>query len=435
MFKRTTIKVWLCIVILLTLASSFTACTASSAQTDSPFPTETALPTATATAIPPEVTVPVQRGPVTINIWLPPQFDPTLDNPASKLLAARLEEFSNRRSDVIIQTRIKDIAGLGGIVDTLGSAVSAAPLALPDLVVLDHQSLSGAAAKGLLHPFDGLTDILEDPDWFEFSRQLSFAQNSIYGIPFAGDAQIMVYRPEIVETAPPDWATMLGLETALSYPAADPDSLLTMILYQASGGGLTDEEGNPQLEALPLTEVLTFLYQANTIEVIPFWLTQYETDDQAWVAYQEAQSNLAITWLSRFLKTELPDSALATIPTADSIPYTFGTGWVWSLVSTDPERQELVAELVEFLTQSEYLAEWAHAAGYLPPRPSAVLAWESEAFYPTLIQIGSSAHLMPPTEIIQILGPILSENTVDVLKEQTDPATAAQNAIEALPAP
>jgi len=423
------------IVFLFILAFIFTACTAQPSGTDNSSPTETALPTATATAILPEATEPVQRGPVTLNIWLPPQFDPTLDNSASEMLAARLEKFTNRRSDVIIQTRIKDIEGPGGIVDTLDTAGVAAPLALPDLVVLDHKTLPSAALKGLVHPFDGLTDTMEDPDWFDFSRQLSFAQNSIYGIPFAGDAQIMIYRPEIIEIAPTDWTTTLELETALSFPAADPVSLLTMLFYQASGGKLLDEEGNPQLETVPLIDVLTYFHQANTIEVIPFWLTQYETDDQAWVAYQEAQSNLSISWVSRFLNTELPDSALATIPTADGIPYTFATGWVWSLVSSDPERQELVAELVEFLTQSEYLGEWNHASGYLPPRPSAVITWENEAFYNTLVQIGSSAHLAPSTEIIQILGPILSENTVDVLKEQTDPATAAQNAIDALTAP
>lgn len=435
MVKLVYFKLWISILSVLILASIFTSCAVFPSQIATPSPTETPAPTSTATTIPVEVTEPIQRGPVTLTIWLPPQFDPANDGLASSLLNARLEEFTNRRSDVLIETRIKDIDGTGGIVDTLQTAGAAAPLALPDLVVLHQEALQSAATIGLLHPFNDLTDVMEDPDWFEFARQLSHVQNSIYGIPFASDAQIMVYRPEIIETPPPDWATTLVLESAISYPAADPESLLTMLLYQASGGAISDDEGNPQLEMTPLTDVLNFFYQANSVEVIPFWLTQYETDDQAWVAYEEGQANLAITRLSRFLQTEPLDTSLATIPTADGIPYTTATGWVWSLVSTDPERQELVAELVEFLTDSEYLADWSLAAGYLPPRPTALTAWENTAYHGILIQIGSSAHLVPSTDIIQTLGPILSESTVDVLKEQTDPATAAQNAIDALTAP
>lgn len=437
MSKRQLKRIWTGTLLVLVVLAISSGCTTPAAEANTPESLPIEVPTATATMIPLDETETesAQSGPVILNIWLPPQFDPTNNTRAGDLLSARLEEFTTRRSDVTIQLRIKDIHGAGGIVDTLGTANAAAPLALPDLVVLDQPALQTAAAKGLLHPFDGLTNVMEDPDWFEFARQLSHVQNSTLGIPFAGDAQIMLYRNTIITEPPTDWAASFLLESAISYPAADPQSLLVMTLYQAAGGSIIDEEGAPQLEIMPLTDLFNFAYQANQIEVLPFWLTQYETDDQAWAAYEEGQADLSITWLSRYLQTEPQDSSLANIPTPDGIPYTTATGWVWSLISPDPERQTLVAELVEFLTNSEFLAEWSPVVGYLPPRPNALANWGEADYFYTLNQVGTAAHLAPATNIIETLGPVLNDSIVDVLKEQTDPATAAQNAIDALAAP
>ena len=435
MSTRQNKKIWLTPLFLLILMALSSGCTTPPAESNTPEPQPTEAPTATATMVPIDDSEPAQSGPVILNIWLPPQFDPTDNTLAGDLLSARLDEFTTRRSDVTIQLRVKDIHGAGGIVDTLETASSAAPVALPALVVLDQPALQTAAAKGLLHPFDGLTNTMEDPDWFEFARQLSHVQNSTLGIPFAGDALVMLYRNQLITEPPTDWAASLALESTISYPAADPDSLVIMTLYQSAGGAIIDDEGAPQLEIAPLTDLFNFVYQANQIEVLPFWLTQYETDDQAWAAYEEGQADLAITWLSRYLQTELPDSSLANVPTPDGIPYSTTTGWVWSLVSSDPDRQVLVAELVEFLTNSDFLTEWAPAVGYLPPRPNSLANWEGTDFFYTLNQVGTASHLAPSTSIIETLGPVLNENIVDVLKEQTDPATAAQNAFDTLTTP
>lgn len=433
MKKQSTLKIlWgtACAFIMVLVSSG---CMAFSQETPTP-PLPTATLTPTATAIPIVEEAQPTSGPVTLNIWLPPEFDPNQFTLASRMFNARLAEFISRRSEVDIQIRIKDPAGPGGIEDTLQTANAAAPVALPDLVALPYETLQSAAAKGLLHPFDGLTAVMDDPDWYEFARQLSHVQNSIFGIPFAGDALVMFYRPAVTETPPTDWLTMLEQNTAISFPAADPDSLLTLMFYQSSGGAIVQDD-QTILEMPPLTDVLNFYYQANRNEVIPFWLTQFETDEQAWTAYEEGQADLAISWVSRYLQTQPADSDIAVIPTSDGIPYTTATGWVWALVSADPERQEIVAQLVEFLTTAEYLAEWSEAAGYLPPRPNAMLAWAGNLDLALLDQVSSSAQLAPSSDVTAVLGPVLNEVTIDVLKEQTDPATAAQKAIEGLIAP
>ena len=389
----------------------------------------------TVAALPTEEADQPQSGPVTLRIWIPPEFDPANGSPEGILLQARLDEFTERRSGVRIETRIKAVEGPGGIVDTLGTAGAAAPLALPDLVALPRHTLENAAIKGLLRPFDGLTATLDDPDWYDFARQLSHLQNSTFGIPFAGDALIMVCRPSIIGNPPQNWEAALEIAEPLAFPAADPDSLVTLAWYQSTGGTILDEEGRPTLDTIQLTEVFTFYHQAELSSLMPFWLTQYETDDQAWAAYEEGQAQMVITWASRYLQDTPADAAGAPIPTRDGIPFTIATGWAWALVSPDPDKQALSAQLAEFLTTSEFLAEWTAAAGYLPPRPSALAAWTNISLQTLMNQAALSARLIPSQDVLTALGPVLQQATVDVLKEQADPVAAAEAAVERMGGP
>ena len=56
------------------------------------------------------------------------------------------------------------------MLDMLTTSSTAAPLALPDLIALPQHTLENAAIKGLLFPFDGLTSLMEDADWYEFAN-------------------------------------------------------------------------------------------------------------------------------------------------------------------------------------------------------------------------------------------------------------------------
>jgi len=425
-------------LLFLLLIASLVGCTTTPQVDETPTLTMTPTPTASPPVQIDEPDLP-EIEPVTIKIWLPPEFDPANGSPAGELLQARLDEFSERRSNIRIETRVKNVDGPGGIIDTLSTAGAAAPLALPDLVAMPHHILENAAIKGLLHPFDGLTDTMDDPDWFDYARQLSHLQNNTFGIPFAGDALILVYRPSILGEPPSDWLesleTSAEASASLSFPAADPNGLVTLTLYQSTGGVILDEENRPILDRIQFTEVLTYYHQAQQSSLMPFWLTQYETDDQSWTAYEEGQTEMVITWASRYLKNLPVDADGAPIPTQDGIPFTLATGWAWALVSQNPERQALSVQLAEFLTTADFLAVWTAAGGYIPPRPSALSAWENVSAQSLLDRITPSARLMPSLDVITAIGPVLQQATVDVLKEQADPITAAETAAELLSTP
>jgi len=424
--KRTPSKVLFMILIV-----SLMGCATPLPTQESPTPEATLTPTTTPVATT-EVVEPEAEGPVTLRVWVPPEFDPAQDSPASDIFLSRLDEFAARKPNVEIEVRPKNVDGLGGILDTLTTASAAAPLALPDLVALPRHGLETAAELGLLVPYDGLTAVLDDPDWYEFARQLSYLKNTTYGIPFAGDAMIMSYRSEIVPEPPVDWGASLAVTTTLSYPAADPNALFTLAQYQSLGAPIVDENEQPFLDVIFLTQVFSYYQQASASELMPFWLTQFETDDQSWGAYQDSQADMVITWASRYLQTPTDVANATAMPMYDGGTYTLADGWVWTLTTNDPDRQLLSAQLAEFLTTSEYLARWTDALGLIPPRPSATAAWVSSPSQTLVNQIAPTARLIPSLDLINVLGPVLSPAVVSVLKAEAAPTVAAETAVQKL---
>ncbi len=406
-------------------------------------PTPESEPTASPTAeilqptVPftPEAGVTSTPGPVTLRVWVPPQFDPNADTPAGRLLKDRLQSFTTRRPGVKVEVRVKAEDGPGGLLDTLTTASAAAPLALPDLVALPRPLMETAALKGLLHPYNGQTTVMDDPDWYGYAQELAKIQNSVFGLPFAGDAQLLVYRPVTVPTPPADWEALLQTPGPIVFAAADPQALFTLTQYQAAGGDVSDDQGRPSLNPQTLEEVLRLYDEAEAAGLMPYWLTQYQNDDQVWEAFNENPSNMVVTWTSRFLGEMQADTAAAPQPTIDGEPYTLATGWVWALAGNQPQQQTLAVQLAEYLTESSFLARWTEAAGYLPPRPSALAAWTNTSMQGLLEQVVDSAHLSPPADALVILGPPLAQATVEVLKQQTEPVIAAQEAVNALTGP
>lgn len=418
-----------CIFILLFLIG----CQATPTPGFTPTPEPTSTPTSTPS--PTADSSPTPSGPATLRIWIPPHLDPDSGTAAGDILQTRLNEFIERRPDTRLEVRVKALDGPGGILDTMTTASAAAPLNLPDLVALPRPYLETAALKGLLHPFDEFTDTMDDPDWYEYARQMAYLQDSTFGLPFAGDAMFMVYRTTTISEPPLEFSTTLQTTGPLVFPAADPQALVTLALYQSTGGVFFDEQGRPFLDSDPLSEVLSFYMDGASNELLPNWITQIENDEEVWEAYLEDRAKLAYTWTSTHLQ-ELPaDTGGAHIPTFDGTNYTLANGWVWALASPIPEHRSLSAELAEFLTNSSFLAEWNSALGYIPPRPSSLPNWEPIPMRALVNQLSVAAKLIPPTDVLNSLGPPLQNATVEVLRLQIDPITAANTAAESLAEP
>jgi ABC-type glycerol-3-phosphate transport system substrate-binding protein len=106
------------------------------------------------------------------------------------------------------------------------------------------------------------------------------------------------------------------------------------------------------------------------------------------------------------------------------------TGWVWALASPDPNRRALATELAQFLVDKQFLGEWNDAAGYLPPHIDSLAIWGDEELRPLIGRISMTAQLVPSEDLLASLGPALENAVVLVIKQQSDPQTAAELAVE-----
>ncbi|MBL1193308.1 MAG: extracellular solute-binding protein, partial [Chloroflexi bacterium] len=327
-------------------------------------PEEEGIPTVTFPTPTPEAE---EGAPTSLQIWLPEELNPADGSAAADLLITRLAEFEQRHPGLRINVRIKSIDGPGSLMAALESANEAAPLALPDIVAMPHTELAASVDSDLLYPLDDLLVAADDTDWYGYAQQMGQVSSATYGLPLSGDALILAYRQNIIEQAPADWETALTVEGPLVFPAADPQALFPLTLYQSLGGNLLDENGEATITPEVLQTVLGFFETSQRANLMPFWLTQFDNNPSAWNEFTENRANLAVTWWTQFLATEDDEHAAAPLPTQSGEPYTYVRGWVWALTSPDEEQRILSVELMEFLTEAEFMAGWTAAAGVLPP--------------------------------------------------------------------
>jgi multiple sugar transport system substrate-binding protein len=385
-----------------------------SVSTSSPSPT---LPPATPSSAAGETRL--------LRLWLPPQFDPSADTPAGRLLQARLDEFEARRPGLQVEVRIKAASGPNGLVENLSAAYAAAPAILPDLVALSRADLEAAAFEGLLHPLDGLTLALNGPDWYPYARQLAQIQNTTFGLPFAGDVLVLA---GYADPLPARWAALE--DKTYLFAAADPQASFGLAMYLSSGTSLTDVQGQPHLDEDALESVLSFYARSVAEENLSSTVLAYGDNSAAWKALEEQHANLGVVWTDEHLQEKPSAILVAPLPGLGETSMTLARGSVWALAGSRPENQALAVELAEFLSEGEFLAEWSQAAGVLPPRPTALAAWQDPPLRAALEEISASARLLPPNELIMIVGIPFQQAIQAVLSGEALPAQAARTAAE-----
>jgi multiple sugar transport system substrate-binding protein len=350
-----------------------------------------------------------------LRVWLPPRFDLNAGTNAANLLKQRFAEFEAQHPGLKLDVRIKPEDGDAGLLNSLTLTSKAAPSALPDLVALPHPVLETAALQGLLHPIDGLSTALQSPDWYPYARDLGQVKDIGYGLPFAGEAMILLYHSQMDGDV--TWNNIFSAKHNLSFPAGDPQSLLILSLYISADGKVLDENGRPTLDQDALTRTLSWVQQGVDVGVILPSVKNIATYDYATSAYRSGSSDMAITWTSN-----LPVGFIAPVPGLGDTAYSFATGWAWTLAGANPENQQLAIELAEYLTADDFIIDWTRESGYLPTRPSSVLVKDS-AFG----SVAESAYVMPSDDVVSALGPILQDALMRVLNgEQPDVVAASE---------
>ncbi len=398
-------------VLLALLAACGTLVPSTSTPTSAPA-TETVTPVIAPTDTPPAVD--------RLRIWLPPQFDPNADNAAAPILKARLDAFTRAHPGLTLEIRIKGSEDGPSLLEALSLTRSAAPDALPDLVALPRTDLESAALKGLVHPLQGLTNLLSDPDWYPYARQLGQVQNAPYGLPFSGDVLSVAYRPKDFETPPTSWEDLFADKKTLSISSGEPTSYLQLNLYLSTGRSLLDETNHAVLDEVSLIRVLQELDAGNLVAV--------GSEDAAWNAFVDGRANMTVTWASHYILESPTDSALLPLPGLEGTPFTLSTGWAWSLAGSDPRTDALTVELAEWLVADDFLSKWNQALGSLPPRPKALETLDPRG---TLDSISQSAQIMPTNDLILTVGPVFQTALGRMLNGE-EAEVVAKDAVDSL---
>lgn len=391
-------------------------------------PTPATVPQATST---PQA-IPTATAPVTIDqprllrVWLPPQFDPQAGTPSAELLKGRLQDFESEYPGIQIEIRIKSEAD---IMTTLFVTNKAAPEAMPDLIALSYSDMQAIGSAGFLHPLEGLTAVLQDPDWYAFARELGHIKNTEYGLPFASDVLLTVYRPVVFEELPSTWETLFESGTYLVFPASDPKALMSLSLYLSEGGQLVDDQGAVALDEEALIRLLSFHKQAIETEAVLPLIRDYQTDVQSLQFYLEGRADLAVIWASSDIRSQ--SGGYFPLLGLDNIPYSLGDGWVWALAGSNTENQPLAVELASYLVDSSFMSEWTRAAGYLPTRPQALNGWEGEELKVSINEVLQSAHPIPSEDVISIVGPLLQGALFRIFNGE-QPEVVARSVIESI---
>lgn len=392
--------------------------TPASAQTATLSPQATAS-TQSATEQP----GPGATDPTVLRIWLPPQFNPNTNTTASTLLKQRLASFAAENPGLEIDVRIKSEAGEADLLNSLSITSMAAPAALPDLVALPRSALEAAAQKKLVQPMNTLPARLENMEWFPYARELGKVEGTTFGIPFAGDALVIIYRPELVWIK--GWDGILLSESHLMFAGADPQAQMGLALYVSAGGELQDAQGNPTLDQETLARVLELFAKGRSASVFPVSSVNLATEDQVLQEYRARRTEMAIARFSQFSAAQ--DGLFQPLMGLDVEHLTFATGWVWAVPTQKLDHQQLALELAEYLMADDFLSRWIDESGYLPISQESLSTDEEE----TITAVIRAAQLAPANEVLLELGPIMQSAIARVLSGE-QPDAVARSVVEEL---
>jgi multiple sugar transport system substrate-binding protein len=392
-------------------------------------PGATNTPTSQANASQPSLPVVTPDPSQVMTVWLPPDLNPNSSSAASKLMAQRLDAFQKQNGSIKINIRIKNLSGPHGMLETLAITHQAAPLAMPSIVVLQQTDLEQAVRQALVFPVTNLQSMLNSADWYPFAQDMAQVGNKWYGVPFSGDALILIYRADSDKTVINTWDDILKLNQLVIFPASDPDALTTLALYQSLSGNINTATPTPALQEKELGQVFSFYQLAARQGVFPYSLSQYERFDQTWTAYRNHQSRLVVTWASTYLKDPEPEDQALPLPGLNGTPYTLATGSMFVLSEANPDRQKISLELIDFLVEPAFISQLNQAVGNIPTRITANNYPEDPNKQVLFDKIGKSAHLLPVLPVYFPLTNHLKEAAVQIIRLQLSPQDAVKSVL------
>jgi len=144
-----------------------------------------------------------------LTVWMPEGFEPDEKTPAGQALAEEALAFDEARPDIQVEFYPKRLRGAGGITAYLRSAPPVAPGVLPDLTLLDRDSLAAMSREKLIVPIGTLVDPAVIEGLYPVAREVGTIDGELTGLPYLLEMDHAVYRLSKFQRPPVSFQNVL----------------------------------------------------------------------------------------------------------------------------------------------------------------------------------------------------------------------------------
>ncbi|MBL8155299.1 MAG: extracellular solute-binding protein [Anaerolineae bacterium] len=382
---------------LLSLLLAACAAAIQGSTTPAPTTTFTAAETSqpTATSIPP---TPTPSGPLTLRVWWPDALTLPSSDSAALLLDEQFSDFQSAASDVRVEVRLKKADSFGGIFETLRSGSAVAPDSLPDVTLLRRDELIEAVRLGLIQPIQGQIASAILGSLVPTALELGRFDGVLYGLTYAVDVRLIAYRPVTLTGSFATFEAVLADRQPFVFPAGITQGISDVLLvqYLSAGGRISDLlDGRPKAE--PLRIVFNFYAQAATEGIITPAVLDYAESSAYLPNLSGGSLDAAVVTSRQYLDLRSGSISLdpAPIPLAAGDPSSTLDGWMWVIVTRDPDRQVEAARLIEWMMEIDRQGVYTEQIHWLPSRQAALAAWEQTPFTALAAALMNNAVIAP----------------------------------------
>jgi len=362
--------------------------------------------------------------PLTLQIWLPDVLFATDENIAYQILQTQTEDFisteSNLDVELDVQFRIRTVDDLGGILSSLRSASMVAPGALPHLTLVPRQDFITAVNSGLIQSVEGLitSSIVSNLD-----NRLALGQvsNELFGVPYLIDLTHSVYSLADVDNIQSSWLfdDILTREQSIILPLSRLTGISDILYVQyLNAGGRANADGLIY-NAEAIATILNFYEQASVLELITdISITRTLSD----IMIDDLTDEMAvITTTSNLLQWNSEENPLqfASLPTSSDESLAILDGWIWVLVTTTPEKQDIAMRYVAWLMEHNRQSEIALNTYTLPSQLQSL-----QQALPTTLDVDmmsnliTNASLNPPLSGSNAFASSLQDAVLAVIRQE-----------------
>lgn len=332
-----------------------------------------------------EQPTPTQPPPQTLTVWLPSTLLTEDFIAPYQALLDHTTIFEDANNIHIIY-RTKAVGTVGGLMSTMRSASVVAPGALPDVTLIRRADLVTAQTLGLAQSLETLfsSAIINDLDYALLLGQVETpdAINALYGLPYFLEVQQAVYRAptdeeETIDLTSITFEDILTQGDSFLLPASRQNGLnQTFYTQYLSAGGIPPRNGSMTLNANALLDVLEFYEAAVEAEIVSPSVLEFQSPSAYRTEFinDMVGFNIGVYSSNEFLSMVQQDADLrpAFLPTASGEPLTTMSGWVWIMVTTEPQKQDLVIRYLNWMMEPDFHAEISNLLSRIPSQQSAI---------------------------------------------------------------